>query len=174
MQSTRSGIKKISSWIDDPWVLKNWFCEIWNGNMYILNWESIVTTADATPPIINEDKAIVKDVLSFIELTTSKYSSAISARGTACNNESNLFGVMIDETRTKTAKRKTGMLKGFNNNVIFPSIRDFIPHRIKRVSAPNTTMSCFGRVKKSVVLVRKKTGSNKNIAETIIVDNEDI
>lgn len=65
------------------------------------------------------------------------------------------------------------MLRGFTRTVILFSVTTFIPHRIKRRRLPPTTKICFGKVKKSVVMVRKNKGNNKYITAVAIVAIED-
>ena len=60
-------------------------------------------------------------------------------------------------------------LRGFVKKVTFFSIAALTPHKTKRRREAKTTRSCFGKVKKSVVIVKKNTGKSKNTNAITIV-----
>ena len=54
-------------------------------------------------------------------------------------------------------------------NVILLSTTTFNPHKTRRNRLPKTIRICLGKVKKSVVTVRKKSGKRKKILAVTMV-----
>jgi hypothetical protein len=78
------------------------------------------------------------------------------------------------ETIRTAVKTSTGIFRGFIRNVTFLSVIALIPQRMKRARAPNTISSCLGKVKKSVVIVRKNAGNNRYITAIKMVAIDEI
>ena len=78
----------------------------------------------------------------------------------------------VERIRT-SPKRRIGKLSGLRRKVILFSTTTLIPQRTKSNSEPMTINICFGNVKKSVVMVRKKRGNKRNNVDVIIVAADD-
>jgi hypothetical protein len=65
-------------------------------------------------------------------------------------------------------------LRGLASIVIFFSRTILIPHNNRSNKAPKTTKICFGKVKKSVVVVRKKTGKSRQTTAVAITAADSI
>jgi len=76
----------------------------------------------------------------------------------------------IDETRMVIAKTAIGKLRGLAFRIIFLAKRTFTPQRIIKISVAPIIKSCFGIMKKSVVLRRKNKGRKNKVREIINVE----
>ena len=77
------------------------------------------------------------------------------------------MGEIIADTKITTPKIAIGKLRGFVLTTIFLSKIVLRPHITSKIRVEAIRRSCFGREKKSVVVVRKKRG-NKNSVSPII------
>lgn len=77
------------------------------------------------------------------------------------------FKEKIDEPRVASVKRMMGRSKGVARNLIFPSMIVFMP----KMRTVNPTVVhrriCLGRMKGSVVVLRKNKGKKKRNAPSI-------
>ena len=104
-----------------------------------------------------------------MKLIVVKKKSPKRITGTACNSASCLeIEKNVDTIRTPI-KRRTGILRGFISIVTFFSTIVLIHQMIRRARDAKTISICFGNVKKSVVIVRKKIGKSKKTAAVKIV-----
>ena len=81
--------------------------------------------------------------------------------GMARESESYIFLERSDESKTATAKIPTGRLNGFEDKISFFSRTETTDQRRSRILAETTRKICLGRIKGSVVVVKKNRGKRK-------------
>lgn len=102
--------------------------------------------------------------LIVVKKNTQSKTTGVDCKTASCSEaEKNVERMRI------TANKRIGKLSGLVVRVILFSTTTFMPQRTRRKRAPNTTRSCFGKVKKSVVIVRKKSGNSRKIVAVTIV-----
>lgn len=104
-----------------------------------------------------------------MKLTVVKKKTQSKTTGVVCNTASCKEAEKKVESIKITAKIRIGIFKGFVTRVILFSMTTFTPHKTRSNKLPKTTSSCFGNVKKSVVIVRKNSGKRKKIVAVTIV-----
>ena len=76
----------------------------------------------------------------------------------------------IDDTTNTKPKITRGKLPGDAVTTIFLSTIVFIPQITIKILVATIIRICFGIMKKSVVFIRKKTGSKKSVKKVITLD----
>ena len=104
-----------------------------------------------------------------MKLTVVKKNNPRSITGTDCSIASWREAEKRIERMRTTAKSRIGIFRGFMRIVTFFSITAFTPHNINKAREAPTKRICFGKVKKSVVIVRKKTGNRRKTVAVRIV-----
>ena len=94
--------------------------------------------------------------------------------GRDCKRESCPKTEKIVERATKIINKRTGIFNGFERIVTFLSTIALTAQRIKSIRALITTIICFGKVKKSVVMVKKNTGNKRYTTAIKMVAADDI
>ncbi len=121
----------------------------------------MLNNADTEVPIKREMTIIIKDDFSCTKLIVVKKNRHKSITGSDCRIASCLEREKNVESIKITANKRTGILRGFIRTVTFLSARVLTPHNMRRTREAKTIRICFGKVKKSVVIVRKKTGNSR-------------
>lgn len=117
--------------------------------------------AETDVPTSKDMIIIIKDDFSCTKLIVVKKNRHKSITGRDCSRASCRDREKKVESINTTANKITGILRGFIRTVTFLSASALTPHNIRSRREAKTTRICFGKVKKSVVMVRKKTGNNK-------------
>ena len=170
--NTRRGNKKAAYWTGEPCVLKAADFVEAKGRIKTLKEAKMLSIAETALPINSEVITIVNDDFLLKKLTVVKKNTPRSMTGTVWRSASWRESEKKVERIRTTAKRSTGILRGLASTVIFFSRTTLIPHNNKSKRLPTTTRICFGKVKKSVVIVRKKTGKRRQTTAVTITAAE--
>lgn len=141
--------------------MKTWAFTASKGRTNILKLARILRMAESALPIIREVRTMINDDFSWTKFIVVKKNTQRSTTGVDCKIASCTELEKKVERIRATANKRTGIFNGFVTTVILFSTTTFTPHNTKRRRLPNTMRICFGKVKKSVVMVRKKRGKRR-------------
>jgi len=123
-------------------------------------------------PINSENNIIFKFCFSFTKLTIAKNKMTAETTGIVWGKEIIDELERYEDSRTATPNAKTGRLRGFLTKVSLFSEILFKQYKSNSRNAPATIRICFGKVKNSVVLVKKIIGNSMTIIAITTVARE--